>query len=270
MATGKLRRSSSSGRSSKSGGVYDWPKPGWGPGTLTVSQPPSVTRRPRIAAAAALATVMAAATAAGGNPLAMSVGEGSRAMTAVAIGANVFSQAARGRDNGRSLEAGASGEIVSSGCDAKVQAALIQTANIVDPASKQRNTRKQTTADCGTDAGGGPDAGGESALPTEGAKPHHCQRDNATKNQEICRNGPEVDSPTHLNEENSVGRRAVADEASSVGLDFLFNLDDGTLEPPSPPGWSQGGAGEGGDDGSRGRKSRRKREKRTMTSLYIR
>ncbi|CAM9564471.1 unnamed protein product, partial [Sphacelaria rigidula] len=62
---------------------------------------------------------------------------------------------------------------------------------------------------------------------------------------------------------------------------ILINLDDGTLEPPSPPGlgadsgfWRSGnlaggdGAGNGGGGG--GGKCRRRREKRTITSHYIR
>lgn len=74
-----------------------------------------------------------------------------------------------------------------------------------------------------------------------------------------------------------------SDGESSEGMP-LFNLDDGTLEPPSPPGppsaemgndaggcFGYGsGSGYGGGGGSRTRGGRKKREKRTMTSLYVR
>lgn len=57
---------------------------------------------------------------------------------------------------------------------------------------------------------------------------------------------------------------------------FLYNLDCGTLEPPSPepPSLRRRSADWAGDaggvDGAFRQSGRRRREKRTMTSLYVR
>lgn len=68
-------------------------------------------------------------------------------------------------------------------------------------------------------------------------------------------------------------------DRSLSGDMLLYNLDCGTLEPPSPeppsPEWEgrsvgSGGSGDGDSSERLRRKWRKKRDKRTMTSLYIR
>lgn len=65
------------------------------------------------------------------------------------------------------------------------------------------------------------------------------------------------------------------EEFSLSGGMLLYNLDCGTLEPPSPEPPSPERRGDGGDDvgpegRQRGGRKKKRREKRTMTSVYVR
>lgn len=67
--------------------------------------------------------------------------------------------------------------------------------------------------------------------------------------------------------------RDVDDDGDSLSLGvLLYNLDCGTLEPPSPDlqGANDGSVSDGGSGGGEHRAPKTRREKRTMTSLYVR
>lgn len=73
---------------------------------------------------------------------------------------------------------------------------------------------------------------------------------------------PESDYPPSDAESDADHEQGV-DAESSEGM-IMFSIDEGILEPPSPP-WPPGMVG-----GGSARKTRRKREKRVLTSVYVR
>lgn len=73
------------------------------------------------------------------------------------------------------------------------------------------------------------------------------------------------DDGNRLEDSDSADQQSVG-ASSSQGLP-LYSIDDGTVEPPSPP-WPPQYGDDGGRDRDRAR--RRRREKRVMTSLYVR
>lgn len=79
-----------------------------------------------------------------------------------------------------------------------------------------------------------------------------------------------------MGENTQICSTSFDEEFSLSGGMLLYNLDCGTLEPPSPEPPSPERLGAGSDDvgpeGRQlgGRKKKKRREKRTMTSVYVR
>ncbi|CBN73996.1 hypothetical protein Esi_0009_0188 [Ectocarpus siliculosus] len=265
-------------------GPVEWPRAGWGPGSLTVSRPPR-------AAGPSGTTLPTAAVTLALNPLGIHGGEGVGVCGAAEVLGELGLESEGVRVGG--------GGVVADGPACVGGGGILEEGN---PTRSPHHSRAQIQLQFSSqplagegswDGGGGADGRGggregrqeaendisvirdEDVPGDEGNGGDHSRKNN--RGVDWSEDAPHsgYDQDRYPSQQAHPSR---FDEDSMSGGVLLYNLDCGTLEPPSPqpPSPEQQGGGRDNVGTERGQQStgvgrrKKRREKRTMTSLYVR
>lgn len=307
-AKGEASRTARTARSAQNastpGIVGDqWPRAGWGPGSLTVSRPPPTAGAPGITAVSATAVAAALRVANGSvsgkgsretgsapyrsGPIASSSGVGTESEvplkreidqplggdTDVGSGERLASADASRSEAVAPLASEAISPLAPAQqpSESKQQQRILSVniaAEGIAAAAGKTDTKEEPRKTAGATSGGW-----EIVAASEQARTEPFQRGDKSAAPRVQTyfdvDATASNSTIDTHEEG----RDMDDDGDSLSLGvLLYNLDCGTLEPPSPDlqGTNDGSVSGGGGGGGEYRAPKTRREKRTMTSLYVR
>lgn len=259
------------------GVAAEWPRAGWGPGSLTISRPPRAAGASETArsTAAVIAAFAGSTNAVRGGP-ARVVGDVGGGIGDGGGGCDATSAGPSGTEVQRDLYSSSGTGSVSAAARAH---ALRQSQS--QPSVRPVMTSSQSLTEEAWSSGGGgtakgageeEDMVGEHLAMVKAGGDHGSHCPGGDGNVSVNENDRAAGKESSQQGPNSVGG------SSMSGGMLLYNLDCGTLEPPSPEPPSPEQRGEGSaavgpeqDGQQRGNRRRKKRrEKRTMTSVYVR